>query len=61
VPVRPLDPPLRHLLIARRGCDLIAREIRGCRGLARRFLGSVADQVVGDSSVTVFAHRSLPR
>jgi nucleotide-binding universal stress UspA family protein len=43
------------------GCDLIALETHGRRGLSRLFLGSVADKVVRGSPASVLVHRSLPR
>jgi nucleotide-binding universal stress UspA family protein len=39
------------------GADLIALETHGRRGLARLFLGSVADKVVRGASVPVLVHR----
>jgi nucleotide-binding universal stress UspA family protein len=43
----------------RTGCDLIALETHGRRGLPRLFLGSVADKVVRGAGVPVLLHRSL--
>jgi nucleotide-binding universal stress UspA family protein len=43
----------------RAGCDLIALETHGRRGLPRLFLGSVADKVVRGAGVPVLLHRSL--
>ncbi len=39
------------------GCDLIALETHGRRGLKRMFLGSVADKVLRGSTVPVLLHR----
>jgi nucleotide-binding universal stress UspA family protein len=44
---------------ARTGCDLIALETHGRRGLPRLFLGSVADKVVRGAEVPVLLYRSL--
>ena len=44
---------------SRTGCDLIALETRGRRGVPRLFLGSVADKVVRGAGVPVLLHRSL--
>jgi nucleotide-binding universal stress UspA family protein len=41
------------------GCDLVAIETHGRRGLSRLFLGSVADKVIRGSAVPVLVHRPL--
>jgi nucleotide-binding universal stress UspA family protein len=41
------------------GCDLIALETHGRKGLARFFLGSVADKVVRGATLPVLVHRSI--
>jgi len=42
------------------GIDLIALETRGRSGLAKLFLGSVADKVVRETTKPVLLHRLLP-
>jgi nucleotide-binding universal stress UspA family protein len=42
-----------------RGCDCVALETHGRRGLSRLFLGSVADKVVRGSPVPVLVHRPV--
>jgi nucleotide-binding universal stress UspA family protein len=41
------------------GCDLVAIETHGRRGLSRLILGSVADKVIRGSAVPVLVHRPL--
>jgi nucleotide-binding universal stress UspA family protein len=43
------------------GCDLIALETHGRKGLARFFLGSVADKVVRGATLPVLVHRTRNR
>jgi nucleotide-binding universal stress UspA family protein len=53
------QPAVAILEVARNcGCDLVALETHGRRGLARFLLGSVADKVVRGATLPVLVHRT---
>jgi len=53
------EKPAHAILERAKSADVVALETHGRRGLARLFLGSVADKVIRASSAAVLVHRPV--